>query len=245
MLSLFLALLAGGLGLGETPDVAQAAAPKSEAAASAAPVTPQPQSETAQAPAAPPSPSVSIGSGVVVGQNTLMAGVPATPSAPVAAPAPPTPAPAPAPTAPAASAARAVPGMNMAVVPAGLVAEAQTPSGKFTTATEIKPIMSATKGNWVSVREFEGQDLLYVTSIWSWRCGLAAMAISVNNEPMQNWPLPPCHMQFAAPNAILPDDGSPFLRLRLGSVQSVSIQIVYDDLSMDAMTYQRRDILTP
>ena len=135
--------------------------------------------------------------------------------------------------------------MDMSVVPTGLTAEPQTPTGQFTTAAEIRPIMDATKPAWVSLREYEGQDVLAVTSIWSWRCGLAAMAISLNNEPMQNWPLPSCHMQYASPNAILDEDGLPFLKLRLGSVQSITIQLVYDDLSMDSATYQRRDVLAP
>ncbi|UWR17271.1 hypothetical protein K3754_12690 [Sulfitobacter sp. M368] len=133
----------------------------------------------------------------------------------------------------------------MAVVPAGLVAEPQTPTGKFTTAAEVKPILNATKGNWVAVRDYDGNDLLYVTHLWSWRCGLAAMAISVNNEPMQNWPLPPCHTQFSTPNAILEDDGFPYLKLKQGAVHSITIQVVYDDLSMDVATFQRGDVLVP
>ncbi|MBD3663673.1 hypothetical protein H9Q16_07050 [Sulfitobacter sp. TSTF-M16] len=133
----------------------------------------------------------------------------------------------------------------MAVVPAGLVAEPQTPSGKFTTATEIKPILNATKNSWVAVREFDGKDLLYVTHLWGWRCGLSAMAISVNDEPMQNWPLPPCHTEYATPNAILDEDGLPYLSLRLKAVEKIDIQIVYDDLSMDTATFRRSDVLIP
>ncbi|GLQ26031.1 hypothetical protein [Sulfitobacter pacificus] len=134
---------------------------------------------------------------------------------------------------------------NMTVVPAGLTPEAQTPSGKFTTAAEVKPILNATKGNWVAVREYDGQDLLYVTHLWAWRCGLKAMAISVNGETMQNWPLPPCHTEFSTPNAVLAEDGAPYLTLRLGSVQDITIQIVYDDLSMDVARFARGDVLTP
>ncbi len=134
---------------------------------------------------------------------------------------------------------------NMTVVPAGLTAEAQTPSGKFTTAAEVKPILNATKGNWVAVREYDGQDLLYVTHLWAWRCGRPAMAISVNGETMQNWPLPPCHTEFSTPNAVLAEDGAPYLTLRLGSVQDITIQIVYDDLSMDVARFARGDVLTP
>ncbi|MEW9919499.1 hypothetical protein AB2B41_07790 [Marimonas sp. MJW-29] len=136
-------------------------------------------------------------------------------------------------------------GFNMSVVPAGLVAEPQTPSGKFTTAAEVKPILSATKGNWVAVREYDGKDWLYVTHVWSWRCGLKAMAISVNDEAMQNWPLPPCHEQFTTPNAVLEDDGLPVLTFQPGSVETITIQIVYDDLSMDVGRFERGNVLIP
>ena len=136
-------------------------------------------------------------------------------------------------------------GFNMAVVPAGLVAEPQTPSGKFTTAAEVKPILQATKGNWVAVRDYDGKDWLYVTHIWSWRCGLKAMAISVNDETMQNWPLPPCHEQYTTPNAVLEGDGLPVLTFRQGSVRTITIQVVYDDLSMDVATFERGNVLIP
>ena len=154
-----------------------------------------------------------------------------------------------APGSPAAPDAPASPGQNasfdMTVVPAGLEAEDQTPSGKFLTATEVKPILNATRGNWVAVREYEGKDYVYVTHLWSWRCGLAAIAISVNDEPMQNWPMPPCHTEFSTPNAILNDDPNPLLTFKPGSVQTVKIQVVYDDLSMDSASFARGDVLIP
>lgn len=154
-----------------------------------------------------------------------------------------------APGSPAAPDAPASPGQNasfdMTVVPAGLEAEDPAPSGKFLTATEVKPILNATRGNWVAVREYEGKDYVYVTHLWSWRCGLAAIAISVNDEPMQNWPMPPCHTEFSTPNAILNDDPNPLLTFKPGSVQTVKIQVVYDDLSMDSASFARGDVLIP
>lgn len=130
-------------------------------------------------------------------------------------------------------------------MPAGLLAEPQTPSGKFTTATEVKPILTATKGNWIGVRNYGGNDLLYLTHLWSWRCGLADMAISVNGGPAQAMPLPACHSEYATPNAILEQDGLPYLTYPQDSVSSVTVHLIYDDLSRDSATYARGDVLIP
>lgn len=127
----------------------------------------------------------------------------------------------------------------------GLVAEPQTPSGKFTTAMEIRPILEATKASWVAVRVYDGQDLVYVTHLWSWRCGLAAMAISINDAPLQDWPLPPCHKDLATPNAVLEQDGLPYRAMPEGSVHTVKVRVVYDDLKVDEATFERGAVLIP
>lgn len=124
-------------------------------------------------------------------------------------------------------------------------AEDQTPSGKFTTATEIKPILSMTKANWVAVREFNGNDLLYVTHLMSWRCGMHEMRYAINDGPMMIWPLPPCLIDTNAPNAIRTEDGLPYESFELGSVQSVSVELLFDDLSTDAARFERKEILMP
>jgi hypothetical protein len=136
-------------------------------------------------------------------------------------------------------------GFDMSVVPAGLIAEPHVPTGKFTTTQEVKPILGATKGNWVAVREYDGQDLLYVTHLWAWRCGLAAIAVSVNDAPMRDWPLPSCHMKYAKPNAVLPEDGLPYMSMGLGSVETITVQVVYDDLTMEVAEFARGDVLIP
>lgn len=132
-----------------------------------------------------------------------------------------------------------------AAAPQAFAAEPQQPTGKFTTATEVKPILSATKPNWVAVREFNGQDLVYVTHLLSWRCGLLQLRYSVNGGAMREWPLPPCLTETAQPNALRSEDGPPYRAFDPGSVRSVRVEILYDDLSTDSADYQRADVLMP
>lgn len=168
----------------------------------------------------PPQPStVIIGEGVSIGAATLVEGA----GAPVLS----------------------GPEIDTSVLPADLKAEAQTPTGKFTTATEVKPILTATKANWVGLRDYGGNDLVYVTHLWAWRCGLSAMALSVNDGPMQNVALPECHMEYATPNAILEQDGLPYLSFPQGSVAQILVQIVYDDMSTDIATFAAGDVRIP
>ncbi|MEO1138948.1 MAG: hypothetical protein AAFW87_05775 [Pseudomonadota bacterium] len=124
-------------------------------------------------------------------------------------------------------------------------AEDQTPTGQFTTATEIKPILDATRANWVAVREYEGQDLLYVTHLLSWRCGMHRFSIAINDGPMQPWDMPPCLTGTAVPNAIRPEDGLPYLAFPLGHVETVRIVILYDDLSEVDAGFDRKAVLMP
>ncbi len=126
-----------------------------------------------------------------------------------------------------------------------LVAEPQVPTGKFTTAVEIKPILGATRGNWIGVREYDGQDLLYVTHLWSWRCGLLEMRIGINGEAPEIWPLPGCHEDEPAPNAIKEQDGLPYRIFGLGSVQVIEVELTYDDLTTESASFERQAVKIP
>ena len=126
-----------------------------------------------------------------------------------------------------------------------LVAEPQVPSGKFTTATEVKPILAATKANWIAIRLYEGVDYLYVTQIWSWRCGLVQMRVGVNGGPLEVWPLPPCHEEFSTPNAVLEGDGNPLRTYPPNSIATVDVEVTFDDLSTDHAQFTRSSVLMP
>jgi len=136
---------------------------------------------------------------------------------------------------------------DVAAAPAApaLVAEPQVATGQFTTALEVRPILGATRNSWVAVREFDGQDLVYVTHLWAWRCGLARIEFSVNGAPLEEWPMPACHTGTAMPNAVTADDGLPYRVFPLGSVGEVSVRITYDDLGVEEASWQRAQVLMP
>ncbi len=126
----------------------------------------------------------------------------------------------------------------------GFEAEDQTPTGKFTTAAEIKPIVEATRGNWVAVREYEGRDWLYMTHLLSWRCGMHQFRVGVNGGAMEIWEMPPCQLDTATPNAIT-SDTIIYRTFPPGSVESVEIEILYDDLDTAAGAFERKQVLIP
>ena len=120
-----------------------------------------------------------------------------------------------------------------------LAAEPQEATGRFTTATEVKPILSTTRANWIHVREFNGQDLLYVTHLWSWRCGLAQVRLGVNGAAPEIWPLPECHLDEGFPNMIKEEDGMPYRSYPLGSIQQIAVEVTFDDLTVESLAFGR------
>ena len=126
----------------------------------------------------------------------------------------------------------------------GYVAEPQVPSGKFTTALEVKPIMQAVKGSLVAVREYEGRDWVYFTQVLSWRCGLAGLRYSLNGAPMQDFEMPQCQVDTAQPNAF-PDDANIYVTEPLGSVETIDVELIYDDLTRETVSFEREQVQIP
>lgn len=127
------------------------------------------------------------------------------------------------------------------------VPEDQTPTGRFTTAGEIRMILSATKTQWINIRPYDGNDLLYFTQLASWRCGLWDVSYGVNgDEPITAFPLEPCHDDTASPNSMTDmDNFLPYLVFPLDSLQSVKVRITYDDGTTDDAIYGRNMVLIP
>lgn len=137
----------------------------------------------------------------------------------------------------------AVAGLNVRPSRSALVAEDQAPTGRFTTATEVRPILEATRMAWIATRDWDGQQLVYVTHLWSWRCGLAQIEIGVNGSAPEIWPLPACHLDQAAPNVILDGDGLPYRAFPPGSLSRIEVRVTYDDLSIATAVYDGNGVL--
>ncbi|WP_424943298.1 hypothetical protein [Aliiroseovarius crassostreae] len=117
-----------------------------------------------------------------------------------------------------------------------------TQAQQFTTAAEIRPILEATQANWIAVREYDGQDLLYFTHLLAWRCGLEQVRYAVNGGEMQAFELEPCYMEEAQPNAIKSTEILPFVTLDLKAVNTVDVELFYDDGTTATGSYERGSI---
>lgn len=130
---------------------------------------------------------------------------------------------------------------------AGRIPEDQTPTGQFTTAAEVKPILGMTQQNWVAVRDFNGQDYLYFTHLLAWRCGLWDIQFGLNGAPAdQIFAMEPCNVDTAQPNALADvENYLPYLIFPPGSVESVTVTLTYDDGTSETATFARTAILMP
>lgn len=140
--------------------------------------------------------------------------------------------------------------MNFRPIAAGLMAATfalPASAQNFTTAAEVKPILSATKGQWIAVREWEGQDLIYFTNLLAWRCGVESVAWGVNGGPADRaLAMEPCYEGEAAPNALKIDQGVlPYVAEALGSVQGVTVTVTFDDGTTETADYERAAVLMP
>jgi len=99
----------------------------------------------------------------------------------------------------------------------------------FTTAAQVRPILQATKAQWIAVRLWQGQDLLYFTSLLSWRCGLETIRYRVNDGDETVLGMEPCYSDTATPNALKLEDILPYVVLEPDSISRISVTVIFDD----------------
>lgn len=114
---------------------------------------------------------------------------------------------------------------------------------QFNSAAEVKPILQMTKTNWIAVREYDGQDLLYFTHLEVFRCGLDRITFAVNGGQAYLWQTPPCEGDETFSE--IPEDRLPYVAYPLGSIETVRVQLVYDDGTIDDEVFERGAMMTP
>lgn len=127
-----------------------------------------------------------------------------------------------------------------AMVPFALPASAQ----QFTTAEEVKPMLDFTRADWVSLREYNGDDQLLFTHILAWRCGIDRISFAVNGGKRERLKMEACYEGETRPNDF--KDGSilPYVTFPKGAVDTVTVWLDYDDGSTDKEDYKRKAILS-
>ena len=130
---------------------------------------------------------------------------------------------------------------------AGLLIASAAQGQDFTTAAEVKPILTMTKANWIALRPDGGNDLLYFTNALAWRCGLSEIRYGVNGAaPDRVLAMELCYEDEPSPNALKIDAGiMPYVVLPLESVERVDVVVVFDDGSEEPARYERKAVLIP
>lgn len=130
-------------------------------------------------------------------------------------------------------------------LPIALVLASVSPSfgANFTTAAEVKPILQATKDNWIAVRLYDGRDLLYFTNLLAWRCGVSKIEYSVNGSGMMPFNAEPCYVDEAQPNALKAEGLEAILvSFAPNTIKTIDLRVTYDDTTIDEVTYDRASV---
>ena len=127
-----------------------------------------------------------------------------------------------------------------ALAPLALPAGAQ----QFTTAEEVKPMLDFTRADWVSLREYNGNDQLLFTHILAWRCGIDRISYAVNGAKRERLKVEPCYEGETRPNDFKDNDILPYVTFPQGAVETVTVWLTYDDGSTDKEDYKRKAILS-
>ncbi len=127
------------------------------------------------------------------------------------------------------------------------VAEPQVADGRYTSAIEVKPILGMTERNWVAIDNDGTNDLVYFTHLMAWRCGLFEIRYGFNGDPADTvLPMEPCYMDTGQPNGLVDIINYPiYLVMPSESVQSVRIEVVFDDATESGVELLRNQIVMP
>jgi len=116
---------------------------------------------------------------------------------------------------------------------------------QMTDASTIRPILEATKANWIGVRRWDGQDLVYFTQLETWKCGLTSIRYGINTDTAtKRYAFKACKEGEAAPSPVA-TDRLPYVAFGLDTVETIVITITYDDGQDVTEIFDRSDVEIP
>ena len=102
---------------------------------------------------------------------------------------------------------------------------------------QIRMILESTKGNWIAIRLYGGQDLLYFTHLESWRCGLEQVRFGINGAaPETVHQIADCDPDN--PFAV-PADHAIYETFPAESLNSVTVEVTYKDGVVASEAFER------
>ncbi len=99
--------------------------------------------------------------------------------------------------------------------------------GAFAQMGQERSILTLVQKDWIAFRNYDGRQLIYFTTLVSWRCGISEIRYAINGQPLdQIYLMPPCNPDL--PNNI-PGDFSPYLSYPAGTATEMAVRITYAD----------------
>lgn len=112
----------------------------------------------------------------------------------------------------------------------------------FTSSAGVKPILELIRPQWIAIRPYDGQDLLYMTTLLVYRCGIAQIRFSYNGGDLQVWEGEPCWRDEANPSALKLETHLPYAVAPLDSLQTVTVNLLFDDGTVMEHSYTRQQV---
>ena len=116
----------------------------------------------------------------------------------------------------------------------------------FTEADDIEPILGMTKANWIAVREWEGEDLLYFSHLITYRCAIDQVRYFINVGKPVVRPMEECYWDLPQPFIIQDPEGHVIYdTYPLNSIETITVEITLKNGTLLRETFERKAVWIP
>lgn len=114
-------------------------------------------------------------------------------------------------------------------------------AAQFDSSEQVKPILKMIKPQWISLREYDGNDLIYFTMLEVYRCGIEQIRYIINDGKPKVWETEPCDGDEVFSK--IGEDRLPYAVLPYQSIERLRIELTYDDGTIEWAEYSRDDAM--